>query len=127
MDYFLLCACFLALLGFPRSWPQQSLFFYFFLPFCALITTSPAMAFDWQSELASTVKPPSPTTVVSNTNNPPKKSFAQAFVAATVTDTSTHRYQPLLYVVRRYASQYLMKPMSGVLMLARETSVADSS
>jgi len=49
------------------------------------------MAFDWQLELASTGKPPSPSAVVAipTNSNPPKKSFAQALVAATVTDTST--------------------------------------
>ncbi|KEH26717.1 DUF4283 domain protein [Medicago truncatula] len=56
------------------------------------------MAFDWQSELVSTVKPPPPSTVAAlSTNcNPPKKSFAQALVAATVTDTSPPLPTPVI-------------------------------
>ncbi|KEH19946.1 hypothetical protein MTR_8g063620 [Medicago truncatula] len=56
------------------------------------------MDFDSQSELASTVKPPSPSTVValSNNSNPPKKSFAQALAATTVTDTSTPLPTPII-------------------------------
>jgi len=53
------------------------------------------MAFDWQTELASTVKPP--TIVVEPANkNPPTKSFAQALVAATVTDNSTSLPTPVI-------------------------------
>ena len=60
----------------------------FTLPFCPLSGTSPAMAFDWQTELASTVKALIPSTVVAPSNNySPPKSFAQALVAATVTDS----------------------------------------
>ncbi|KEH26132.1 DUF4283 domain protein [Medicago truncatula] len=56
------------------------------------------MAFDWQSELASTVKPPPPSTVAAlSTNcNPPKILFAQALVAATATDASPPLPTPVI-------------------------------
>lgn len=55
------------------------------------------MAFDWQTEMASKVKPPTPSIVVAATNNnPPAKSFAHALVVATMTDTSEQLPTPVI-------------------------------
>jgi hypothetical protein len=56
------------------------------------------MAFDWQTELASTGKPSTLPIVVATTNNSdsPKKSFAQALAAATVADTAPTLPSPVI-------------------------------
>jgi len=63
--------------------------FLFLLPVCTTTAVSPAMAFDWQTEMTSTVK--SPSTAVPPAHliqAPTTKSFAQALVSATMIENS---------------------------------------
>jgi hypothetical protein len=68
---------------------------FFLLPVCTITAVSPAMVFDWQTELASTVKPPS-IVVEPVINNPPPKSFAQALAATTMSDNSASLPTPII-------------------------------